>query len=58
MAVRVLNAKLYAIAREELNEDPDRTEQDLKHVREWLAKQPHLTARTGNVSFQVLTARV
>jgi hypothetical protein len=48
MAIRALSADLEAIARQELNEDPDRLEEDLKHIRDWLAKQPHLTARTGS----------
>ncbi|PNF24411.1 Retinol-binding protein pinta [Cryptotermes secundus] len=48
MAIRTLSADLEAIARQELNEDPARLEADLKHIREWLAKQPHLTARTDS----------
>jgi hypothetical protein len=48
MAIRALSADLEAIARKELNEDPARLEEDLKYIREWLAKQPHLIARTGN----------
>ena len=47
MKIRPLSADVEAIARQELNEDPARLEQDLKHIRDWLAKQPHLTARTG-----------
>ena len=47
MEIRPLSADLEAIARQELNEDPARLEQDLKHIRDWLAKQPHLTPRTG-----------
>ena len=50
MEIRPLPADLEAIARQELNEDPARLEQDLKHIRKWLAKQPHLTARTGMFS--------
>ncbi|XP_021933631.1 retinol-binding protein pinta-like, partial [Zootermopsis nevadensis] len=48
MAIRPLSAELQAIAREELNEDPARLEQDLKYLREWLAKQPHLIPRTDS----------
>jgi hypothetical protein len=48
MEVRALSADLEAIALQELNEDRDRIEEDLKHIRDWLSKQPHLTARTGN----------
>jgi hypothetical protein len=47
MAVRALSADLEAVAYEKLNEDPKRTDEDLKHIRDWLAKQPHLTARKG-----------
>ena len=50
MDIRPLPADLEAIARQELNEDPARLEQDLKHIRDWLAKQPHLTARTGMIT--------
>ena len=48
MEVRALSADLEAIALQELNEDRDRIEEDLKHIRDWLSRQPHLTARTGN----------
>lgn len=48
MEVRALSADLEAIALQELNEDRDRIEEDFKHIRDWLSKQPHLTARTGN----------
>jgi hypothetical protein len=47
MEVRALSADLEAIALQELNEDRDRIEEDFKHIRNWLSKQPHLTARTG-----------
>lgn len=32
---------------EELNERPDRIEEDIKHIKEWLNKQSHLNVRTG-----------
>lgn len=54
MAIRTLSADLEAIARQELNEDPARLEADLKHIREWLTKQPHLTARTGSTGTLLL----
>ena len=38
--------ELEAKAKEDLNEDPKRTEADLKHIRDWITKQPHLA---GNV---------
>jgi hypothetical protein len=47
MEIRPLSADLEAIARQELNEYPATLEEDLKHIRDWLVKQPHLTARTG-----------
>jgi len=47
MEIRPLPADLEAKARQEVNEDPASLEQYLTHLREWLAKQPHLTARTG-----------
>jgi hypothetical protein len=48
MEVRALSADLKAVALQELNEDSGRIEEDLKNIRDWLSKQPHLTARTGN----------
>ncbi|KAI5641589.1 CRAL/TRIO domain-containing protein [Phthorimaea operculella] len=35
-------------AREELNEEPLRLEEDLQHLKDWIAKQPHLRARTDD----------
>ena len=36
-------------ARENLNEDPKRTASDIKAIKEWIKKQPHLNknVRTG-----------
>lgn len=48
MGLRELSPELAKIAREELNEDPKRIEQDLQALKDWLAKQRHLNARTGN----------
>jgi len=48
MEVRALSAELEAIALQELNENRDRVEEDMKHIRDWLSKQPHLTARTDS----------
>ncbi|CAH0749101.1 unnamed protein product [Diatraea saccharalis] len=45
MSVRPLNAELAEKARVELNEDPKRVPDDLKHLKEWIDKQPHLNAR-------------
>ncbi|XP_077291627.1 retinol-binding protein pinta-like [Arctopsyche grandis] len=48
MGLRELSPELAKIAREELNEDPNRIEQDLQALKDWLAKQPHLNARTDD----------
>jgi hypothetical protein len=48
MEFRALSADLDAIARQELKEGPERIQEDLKHIREWLTEKPHLIARTGN----------
>ena len=41
------------IAREELNEDPKRVKDDIKAIKEWIKKQPHLhkSCRTGKNIF-------
>lgn len=49
MSVRELSPELAAKAQAELNEDPKRIKEDLQHLKDWLAKQPHLNARRGNV---------
>jgi hypothetical protein len=48
MELLALSADLKAIALQELNEDRDRIEEELKHIRDWPSKQPLLAARTGN----------
>lgn len=45
--VRQLPSELAKQAEAELNEVPSRVAEDLKTLREWIVKQPHLTARTG-----------
>jgi len=43
------NNELVEMAKKEINEDPKRTPADIKHIREWIKKQPHLakSARQG-----------
>jgi dienelactone hydrolase len=35
--------------REEIQEDPEMTQQDLDHLRDWLNKQPHLPHHIGEL---------
>ncbi|XP_049866600.1 uncharacterized protein LOC126367214 [Pectinophora gossypiella] len=46
--IRQLPPELEKVAREELNENPKRLQDDLQHLKEWIAKQPHLKARTDD----------
>ncbi|XP_013200524.2 uncharacterized protein LOC106143093 [Amyelois transitella] len=48
MSVRHLPPDLAEKARVELNEDPKRLPSDIQHLKDWLAKQPHLKARTDD----------
>ncbi|XP_049942692.1 retinol-binding protein pinta-like [Schistocerca serialis cubense] len=45
MSYRQISPELQAIAQKNLNEDPKRRDEDIKHIKEWLKKQPHLKAR-------------
>lgn len=47
MQIRPLCPELEEKARAELNEDPQRIASDVQHIKDWLAKQPHLRARSG-----------
>ncbi len=44
--------ELTRMAKEELNEDPKRVDKDIKAIREWIKKQPHLakSAKQGATS--------
>jgi len=48
MPFRELSPELQKKAEEELNEVPARIPADLKHIRDWLEKQNHLSARTDD----------
>ena len=44
-----LSPELQKYCKEVLNEDPDRRDEDIEHIRQWIKKQPHLNARTGKL---------
>lgn len=46
--VRPLSAELAAKAQKELNEVPSRLADDVQALKDWIAKQPHLRARTDD----------
>ncbi|KAJ8729544.1 hypothetical protein PYW08_001125 [Mythimna loreyi] len=48
LLVRPLNPDLKRKAEEELNETPKKLEEGIKHLKEWISKQPHLRARTDD----------
>ncbi|XP_026738143.1 alpha-tocopherol transfer protein-like [Trichoplusia ni] len=48
VSVRPLTPALEEKARKELFEDPNRLPSDLQSIKDWLAKQPHLRARTDD----------
>lgn len=43
--IRELPEELAKIAKDELNENPERVSEDLKYVKDWIEQQPHLRAR-------------
>ncbi|XP_049767640.1 alpha-tocopherol transfer protein-like [Schistocerca cancellata] len=43
-----LTPELQKRAEQDLNEDPRRRGEDIKHIRDWLSKQPHIKARTDD----------
>lgn len=49
--IRPLPPCLQQVARDELNEVPERIESDLQALKDWIQKQRHLNARTGMIFF-------
>lgn len=47
-SIRPVCAELAEKAQQELNEVPSRIPEDLQALRDWIAKQPHLRARTDD----------
>ncbi|XP_022226704.2 uncharacterized protein LOC111076939 [Drosophila obscura] len=47
-AIRPLSPELQKIAVEKLNEIPEKIEDDIAALREWIRQQPHLKARTDD----------
>lgn len=45
MSVRALPDHLQKVVEEELNEVPKRVPEDIKAIKDWLSKQPHIKAR-------------
>lgn len=46
--IRPLNDSLQIVAKEDLNEDPEKIDEALKTIREWIEVTPHLKARTDD----------
>ncbi|KAJ8726242.1 hypothetical protein PYW07_000940 [Mythimna separata] len=46
--IRELSPELAKLAKKELNENPKQVPNDLQHLKDWIAKQPHLIARTDD----------
>lgn len=51
VSVRPLCPELEQKAKLELNETPKKLQEGIQHLKEWIAKQPHLRARTGKIFF-------
>lgn len=53
MGIRELSPELAKVAKDELGEEPARIPADLLAIKDWLAKQTHITARTGAYFFTI-----
>lgn len=47
MTIRNLTPELAQLAKDELGEVPSRIPADLQAIKDWLAKQRYINARTG-----------
>jgi hypothetical protein len=47
MTLQQPDPKMQMLIRKQLNENVSRTQNDLQHIKEWLAKQPHLPQFEG-----------
>lgn len=48
VTVRPLPPELLEKAKVELYEDPKKLQDNIQHLKDWIAEQPHLKARTGS----------
>lgn len=48
LAIRPLNSSLQVIAREQLHEEPDKIQENLDMLKEWIKKSAHLKSRTDD----------
>lgn len=49
MDIRKLSEALQKTAEDELKEKPSRIKADIEHMKSWIAKQPHLNVRPGEL---------
>lgn len=57
-SIRPLSSELAAKAKSELNESTKKIPDDLDALKQWLAKQTHLTARFGNTNISIVAINV
>lgn len=48
LAIRPLSTQLQAVAKEQLNEEPEKIQENLEMLREWIKKSTHLRSRTDD----------
>lgn len=47
MSIRPLTPQLAEKAHKDFQEDPEKLQDALQQIKDWLASQPHIHARTG-----------